>query len=368
MLSAIVIDTEFSIVVLVALLLAAITKSAQTPFRSWLPLAIAAPTPVSSLVHSRTLVTAGIVLLIKGREKFPALFRFFIFILGLITTTLARIIAMLEEDLKKIIALSTLSQLGFLFIRFGLGLFFLMLLHLLSHALFKSLLFFQVGVVIHQDGNQDMRNLKLSSFSVVTKIYIGLTLLSLSGLAFTSGMMRKDLILERNFVDSKRLIVIILYIVVTFTILYSFRVLKSVTKVNNQVAVYTFRRFKAFFSSLMLFVGRTTAILSLRVNLLILPVSVLTPEKLLFLLFLTITLLFTQFYKAYNLPTSKLVGSPLLLIGKSRLLNFKFVDFRLLVKDNFLYYSTLGIGYRFSRGLKINTWFLFFTLLILISF
>jgi len=184
------------------LILARITKSAMIPFSSWLPKAIAAPTPVSALVHSRTLVTAGIVLLTKIPIFFDYLFVKLIFILGFVTITLARTMALFEVDMKKVVALSTLSQLGFMIVSFRFGLVRLMMIHLFIHALFKSFLFFNVGVIINPEGIQDVRSMSFSTTFISTsvKVYISFSLISLIGLMFTSGIVSKEFIVESNLV------------------------------------------------------------------------------------------------------------------------------------------------------------------------
>jgi len=136
-------------------MVAAITKRAQIPFSAWLPAAIAAPTPVSALVHSSTLVTAGVFLLIRF---YPFLnscsfFKPALLLISVSTLLLAGIGANYENDLKKIIALSTLSQLGVIIIRLGMGMPYLALFHLYTHALFKALLFLCAGAIIHNRSN-----------------------------------------------------------------------------------------------------------------------------------------------------------------------------------------------------------------------
>ena len=139
--------------------LAAITKRAQIPFSAWLPAAIAAPTPVRALVHSSTLVTAGVYLLIRFGDILKG--RIIILVLtylGIFTTLMARTRALFETDLKKIVALSTLRQLGIIVITLALGFIELAFIHLLTHAVFKALLFICRGKIIHRVGrNQDMR-------------------------------------------------------------------------------------------------------------------------------------------------------------------------------------------------------------------
>lgn len=144
----------------VSVMVGAITKRAQVPFSAWLPAAMAAPTPVSSLVHSSTLVTAGVYLLVRF---YPSLrvhsyFCYFLFYVGVITCLIARFSALYENDLKKIVALSTLSQLGVIVMALGLGFPMLRFFHLITHALFKALLFVCAGTIIHSmQNNQDIR-------------------------------------------------------------------------------------------------------------------------------------------------------------------------------------------------------------------
>jgi len=133
------------------IIVAACTKRAQIPFRAWLPAAIAAPTPVSSLVHSSTLVTAGVYLIFR----FESLLIFIkinniLLILGSLTIFIARLRAFFEIDIKKIVALSTLRQLGIIIVVIGSGLSILGFSHLLRHAFFKALLFIRAGNLIHE--------------------------------------------------------------------------------------------------------------------------------------------------------------------------------------------------------------------------
>nr|YP_010462990.1 NADH dehydrogenase subunit 5 [Epeorus psi]UUJ36921.1 NADH dehydrogenase subunit 5 [Epeorus psi] len=179
--------------------LAAMTKSAQIPFSAWLPAAMAAPTPVSALVHSSTLVTAGVYLLIRFSpliEGTPAT-KFLLLISGL-TMFMAGLGANFEFDLKKIIALSTLSQLGLMMSILSLGFFKLAYFHLLTHALFKALLFMCAGAVIHNmKDSQDIRNMgSLVSQMPYTSACLNVANLALCGMPFLAGFYSKDLILE----------------------------------------------------------------------------------------------------------------------------------------------------------------------------
>lgn len=180
--------------------LAAITKSAQMPFSSWLPAAIAAPTPVSALVHSSTLVTAGVFLLIRF---YPMLhtyryFNRFILFIATSTTFISGLSANTECDFKKIVALSTLSQLGIIIFSLGLNMPILAYFHMITHALFKALLFICVGSFINYHiHTQDLRwigNLTYQIPSVISCII--LANLALSGFPFLAGFYSKDIIIE----------------------------------------------------------------------------------------------------------------------------------------------------------------------------
>lgn len=181
------------------LLLAACTKRAQIPFSAWLPAAIAAPTPVSSLVHSSTLVTAGVYLLTRFNEFLSSrALLFYILVVGALTMILAGLRAIWEQDIKKIVALSTLSQLGLIITCIGLGLSELAFTHLLAHAFFKALLFITVGNIIHLSSDyQDLRKITLSPVRLPVRLAFSLIAnASLCGFPFTAGFYSKDLIFE----------------------------------------------------------------------------------------------------------------------------------------------------------------------------
>lgn len=187
----------------VLLVLAAITKRAQIPFSAWLPAAIAAPTPVSALVHSSTLVTAGVYLIIRFR---PALTnrtpQSCLLIISCLTMFIAGLGANYEYDLKKIIALSTLRQLGVILRILALGYAELAFFHLLRHAIFKALLFICAGVVIHRAMDcQDIRSIGgLINFIPLTISFIRVANLALCGFPFLAGFYSKDIILEVAFI------------------------------------------------------------------------------------------------------------------------------------------------------------------------
>jgi NADH-ubiquinone oxidoreductase chain 5 len=208
--------------VLVIVILAAMTKRAQMPFSAWLPAAIAAPTPVSSLVHSSTLVTAGVYLLI--RFNYTLGLNEVLFYLGVFTIFISGLGANFEIDLKKIIALSTLRQLGLIMITLSLGFFELSFFHLITHAMFKSLLFLCAGVFIHSIGDtQDIRLIGGLYISCpVTSFYFIGSSLALCGFPFLSGFYSKDLILEMYFMMSINVFIFLfIFLSTIFTLTYS---------------------------------------------------------------------------------------------------------------------------------------------------
>lgn len=213
------------LLIIIMVFLAALTKRAQIPFSAWLPAAIAAPTPVSALVHSSTLVTAGVYLLIRFRYILGE--RFILLYIGIFTMFISGLGANFEIDLKKIIALSTLSQLGIIIIALSLGSLELAFFHLLSHALFKSLLFLCAGVYIHGiKDTQDIRYLigVYISCPISSFFFVGCSL-SLCGFPFLSGFYSKDIILEYYFMGEMNLLMLLIIFVGTLlTALYSIRV------------------------------------------------------------------------------------------------------------------------------------------------
>ena len=194
------IKNDFEIIVIGSLvMLAAMTKRAQIPFSSWLPAAMAAPTPVSALVHSSTLVTAGVYLLIRFNVLLVDTFlgQFLLVISGL-TIFISGLGANFEFDLKKIIALSTLRQLGLIIRILSMGFPILAFFHLLTHALFKALLFICAGAIIHNIINsQDIRTIGGLCLSIpLTTTCFNIANLALCGIPFLAGFYSKDIILE----------------------------------------------------------------------------------------------------------------------------------------------------------------------------
>jgi len=212
--------TSFATVII--LILVSFTKSAQVPFSGWLPAAMLAPTPVSALVHSSTLVTAGVYLLFR----FCPFASWFVVRVGLFTSLLAGAAAFVECDLKKIIALSTLSHLGLIMLSLGLGEKSLCFAHLNTHAGFKALLFIGVGTTIHSGyGSQEARSITTLSFS--SPLVLGamvISMLSISGFTFLSGWVSKEAILGACVNSySGLLLLVFFYLMLAITLAYSLR-------------------------------------------------------------------------------------------------------------------------------------------------
>nr|UYG49228.1 NADH dehydrogenase subunit 5 [Abscondita chinensis] len=213
-------------IVMYFIVLSALTKSAQIPFSSWLPAAMSAPTPVSSMVHSSTLVTAGVYLLIRFNFCLSLNLMYFMLFISTMTMFMSGLGANFEYDLKKIIALSTLSQLGLMMSILFLGDYKLAFFHLLSHALFKALLFMCAGCMIHNLMNcQDIRFMgSLINFMPLTCTFFNISNFSLCGLPFLSGFYSKDLILEVMSMNYLNLyIYFIFYVSIGLTVSYTLR-------------------------------------------------------------------------------------------------------------------------------------------------
>lgn len=216
------------------------------PFSAWLPAAMAAPTPVSALVHSSTLVTAGVYLIIRIDSILVGLLSSQILVfMGSMTIFMAGLAAINEIDMKKIIALSTLRQLGVMIITLGINSPMLAYFHLLSHAFFKAILFMCAGLIIHNIKEyQDIRIMGSCQVSLpVTSSVIIIANLRLCGLPFISGFYSKDMILELILIDNIRLFIFsILFMGTGLTVMYSCRLrlltgsgfIKSEVGFNNQ--------------------------------------------------------------------------------------------------------------------------------------
>nr|WMI45313.1 NADH dehydrogenase subunit 5 [Octopus vulgaris] len=228
---------------MIFVVIAGMTKSAQIPFSSWLPAAMAAPTPVSALVHSSTLVTAGVYLLIRFYNYLVEVNYFcnFMVFISVMTTFMSGVCAIYEYDMKKIIALSTLSQLGVMMMSLGMKMPMLALFHLYTHAMFKALLFLCGGNIIHcYCGAQDIRDIKGVSYNLpFTSIILNISNMALCGFPFLAGFYSKDLIIEILLSsDINMLISLFGLFGVCLTMLYSLRMSMYVVWGDVKSGVY----------------------------------------------------------------------------------------------------------------------------------
>ncbi len=219
-------DGSVIIFITASLFIGATGKSAQVPLYTWLPDAMAGPTPVSALIHAATMVTAGIYLVVRSNFLFtlaPTVQGGILFI-GFLTAALAGFYALRQNDIKKVLAYSTVSQLGFMFIALGLGAYTTAMFHVMTHAFFKALLFLGAGSVIHAMSNeQDMRFMGgLKKYIPLTHATFLIGTLAISGFPLLSGMISKDEILVAAFAKNP-VYWVILFILAAITATYMFR-------------------------------------------------------------------------------------------------------------------------------------------------
>ena len=195
--------------VALGLLGGAVAKSAQIPLHTWLPDAMEGPTPVSALIHAATMVTAGVYLLVRASPIFEAApdVQHLAAILGAITLLVAGVIALVQWDIKRVIAYSTMSQIGYMFVAAGIGAYGYAIFHLMTHAFFKALLFMSAGVVIHHlGGEQDIRKMGgLKDVMPRTHIAFLAGALSLAGIPIFAGFWSKDGIVAAAFASGDTL-------------------------------------------------------------------------------------------------------------------------------------------------------------------
>lgn len=220
------VDSNIIIFITISLFIGATGKSAQVPLYTWLPDAMAGPTPVSALIHAATMVTAGIYLIVRSNFLYSlAPFTLdIILIIGLLTAGLAAFYAMRQNDIKKVLAYSTVSQLGFMFVALGTGSYTAAMFHLMTHAFFKALLFLGAGSVIHaMSDEQDMRFMGgLKKHIPITHWTMLIGTFAISGMPLFSGMISKDEILVATFAKSP-IYWGILFIIAAMTATYMFR-------------------------------------------------------------------------------------------------------------------------------------------------
>ena len=226
------INSNVVIIIGVCLLIGAMAKSSQVGLHIWLPMAMEGPTPVSALIHAATMVTAGVYLLMRSSPliEYSSTVLLLCLWLGAITTVFSSLIGLFQQDIKKIIAYSTMSQLGMMVVGIGLSSYNLALFHLINHAFYKALLFLGAGSVIHAVAdNQDLRKYGgLISYLPLTYSVMLIASLSLVAFPFMTGFYSKDFILESaygQFSFSGVAAYIIATIGAVFTTLYSVKVL-----------------------------------------------------------------------------------------------------------------------------------------------
>ena len=211
-----------------AFFVAATGKSAQLPLYTWLPDAMAGPTPVSALIHAATMVTAGIFMITRLNFLFDLTpdVQNIIAIIGAITALMAATIALVQNDIKKVLAYSTVSQLGLMFLALGLGAYEIAVFHVITHAFFKACLFLGSGSVIHAiGGEQDMRHMGgLKSHMKITYVTFFISTLAISGFPPLSGFFSKDEILLTAF-HNNPVLWVIASLASILTAFYMFRLL-----------------------------------------------------------------------------------------------------------------------------------------------
>ncbi|XPV52539.1 MAG: NADH-quinone oxidoreductase subunit L [Halarcobacter ebronensis] len=229
-----IITLDNSLIVAIAglLFIGAMGKSAQFPFNQWLANAMEGPTPVSALIHAATMVTAGVYLVIRANDIFVAVPSVGNFIAGLgaFVAIGAALMALVATNIKKIIAFSTLSQLGYMFVAAGLGAYWVALFHLATHAFFKSVLFLGAGNVMHALNDEiNIKNMGgLYKHMKGTAIIMIIASLALAGIFPLAGFFSKDLILEVAFGSQSYIIWTVLFVTAGLTAFYSFRLIMYV--------------------------------------------------------------------------------------------------------------------------------------------
>jgi NADH-quinone oxidoreductase subunit L len=212
-------------------LIAAAAKSAQVPFHTWLPDAMEAPTPVTALIHAATMVNAGVYLLARFYPAFQGVpgWRLSVMVVGAASALLAGIMAVAADDIKRVLAYSTISQLGFMVYAVGSDAIFASQFHLLSHAIFKALLFLSAGALITSLGTRDLRQMGgLGKKMPFVQAVFVIGALGLVGLPIANGFFSKDLILEGGLAGGPFWLYIVMLLSVGVTALYALRLVRMV--------------------------------------------------------------------------------------------------------------------------------------------
>nr|QWM94246.1 NADH dehydrogenase subunit 5 [Callista chinensis] len=231
------------------------TKSAVMPFSAWLPEAMAAPTPVSSLVHSSTLVTAGVYVLIRFSEFCMLFCNYLLMMFSLSTVLMAGMSAVSLVDVKKVVALSTLSQVSMMMLSISVGAVNIAFFHLVVHAFFKALMFLCVGsVIFYSGGVQDARFLS-GLWSKLPLVFVLLVVsnLSLMGFPFLSGYYSKELIISSCLVGYMSFVgVFLVFLSLVLTMAYSFRMMWFLCMSNHVVVISSYKSGSFYLSSSLL--------------------------------------------------------------------------------------------------------------------
>ena len=300
-----------SLICIILIVITFMTKSAIYPFSPWLPMAMAAPTPISALVHSSTLVTSGLFLIIKYSYFIYSSYSLCLVMVCfcMFTSFYAGINTLFEKDLKKLIALSTLRHLGFIGMSFFLGLLSLSFFHLLSHALFKSLLFITIGdIIINLSHSQDIRFLSSGSlYTPFSCFMILVPLVNLIGVPSLVGFFSKDLVLEStNYTFLGSFMYLVLIINLLFTFYYSFQLFYYSFSANKVSSYLAFHYPILLHSALILFLSSFSLVFGyfylsvISYSLLFVPLPPFT--KLLPMLFMLLFFMFLLIF--LRLPTS----------------------------------------------------------------
>lgn len=242
-LSGAISDATITVIALL-LFIGAVGKSAQLPLYVWLPDAMAGPTAVSALIHAATMVTAGVYLAARCNIIFSLAptAQYVVLIIATLTAFLAAVIAITQNDIKKVLAYSTVSQLGYMFMAIGVGAYAIAIFHVVTHAFFKALLFLGSGSVIHSmSGEQDIRNMGgLRKYIPTTGLTFLIGTLAIAGIPLLSGFYSKDGILASLYDEGFTVFWLVGLITAGFTAFYMMRLylltFEGVSRVSERVS------------------------------------------------------------------------------------------------------------------------------------